>query len=348
MRYICSTLLAACLLCGCATERPTETSAPPITTAPRISTSPPITSARPMQPESIGLFLETEARKGPYGAPFTTMCNVNLRTLHNTSIPIWKFPRVMFYAEQNGEFFALRRIETHSGGISRPYSLAGLSVTLPRPPRSGHWRIFAIQEHSELVYSRHRESQPEKFPLVHVEDQNEARGGMWTTPIVSNSIVVEFAELDDGKVRSAERVIQSLIDAGQYDSDFREPSDDPVMQSVREDEPEQGDATLFDADAFLRAQMLNRWSSPERRKWKIEHRPIDGMEGAESWHVQGTQFWVRIHPEVYLLSELNRDSVYELDAIALNQNYSVIDFYLYTYPRELERVRGDSAAESQE
>ena len=100
MKQIITALLVACAMCGCATKGTR------------------LTSAAPMRPESIGLFLETEPRKGPYGAPFTVLCNVNLRTLHNTSIPVWKFPKTVFYAEQDGEFFALRRIETHSGGQS--------------------------------------------------------------------------------------------------------------------------------------------------------------------------------------------------------------------------------------
>jgi hypothetical protein len=182
-----------------------------------------------MPAESIGLFLETEARKGPHDAPFTVLCNVNLHTLNNTSIPVWIFPRTVFYAEQDGEFFALRRIEADSGGISKPYGQTGLSVTLPRPPRPGHWRIFAIQQHSVNVYARHLESNRAKTPLVFAEEQTETRDGMWTKPVISNSIFIDFAELDKGQMRSAESVIQDLITAEQYDPDFRAPKSDPTQ-----------------------------------------------------------------------------------------------------------------------
>ncbi len=186
-------------------------------------------AASPMPHESIGLFLEAESRIGPFGAPFSVLCNVNLRTLHNISIPIWKFPKITFYAEQDGEFFALRRVETH-GGISAPYCLTGISVSLPRPPRPGGWRIFAIQEHSELLYKRHLQSHSEKIPLVFAEDQTKSYDGMWTATLVSNSIFIEFAVLDEGQMLSANSIIQGLIEAEQYDSDFREPKDDPTRQ----------------------------------------------------------------------------------------------------------------------
>ena len=93
---------------------------------------------------------------------------------------------------------------------------------------------------------------------------------------------------------------------------------------------------MTDATKRLQAQMLDRWSSPERRTWRIVYRSIDGMEGEENWHIEGTQYWVRIYPEVYHLEELNKESVYEIDAIALNQNYGVIDFYIYQFPREIQ------------
>ena len=213
MKQTIAALFLACILCGCATKGTRLTSAPP------------------MPAESIGLFLEIKPRKGPNSAPFTVLCNVYLRTLHNTSAQVWKFPRTNFYAEKDGEFFALRRVETHSGGISKPYSISGLSVTLPRPPESGKWRIFATQEHSETVYSRHLKSHPEKTPLVFAGDQDESTNGMWTKPLVSNSITVEFSEIDDEQMKTANRIIQGLIEAEQYDPDFKKPKKDPTRRS---------------------------------------------------------------------------------------------------------------------
>ena len=190
-----------------------------------------ILPAPPLPSESIGLYLEAEPRKGPMGAPYTVLCNVCLHNLNNTSIPIWKFPRTIFYAEQGGQFYALRLIEEHSGGISSPYSMSGLSVTLPRPPRAGRWNIFAVQEHSDIVYQSHLRDHTPKFPMVDVEDQDQKHGGMWTKPLFSNAITVEFAEIDQDELKSAESVIRSMAEAGQYKPEFGEPTDDPTKGS---------------------------------------------------------------------------------------------------------------------
>ena len=82
--------------------------------------------------------------------------------------------------------------------------------------------------------------------------------------------------------------------------------------------------------------MLDRWVSPERQTWRIDYRSISGLVGEESWHIEGTQYWVRLYPEVYSLEELDKESVYEIDAVALNQNYGVIDFYIYQFPEEIQ------------
>ena len=34
---------------------------------------------------------------------------------------------------------------------------------------------------------------------------------------------------------------------------------------------------------------------------------------------------------------MDTTSVYELDTVALNQNYGVIDFYLYNFPKKVPR-----------
>lgn len=186
--------------------------------------------APPLPSESIGLYLETEARKGLMGAPYTSLCNVNLNILNNTSIPIWRFPKTTFYGEQGGQFYALRMIEQHSGGISSPYSMHGMSVTVPRPPRAGKWNIFAVQEHSEIIYQNHLKEHTPKFPLKDVENQDKKYTRMWTEPLVSNAITIEFAELGQDELKSAERVIQGLVEAGQYKPGFSEPTDDPTKR----------------------------------------------------------------------------------------------------------------------
>jgi hypothetical protein len=187
-----------------------------------------LVSAPPMPRESLGLYLETEARTGKMEAPCTVLCNVILHPLNNSAIPVWMFPKVTFYAEQDGEFYPLRVIEVHSGGIWAPHSMSGSSVTLPRPPRPGRWNIFAIQEHSEKVYRSHRRTNPEKIPLVCVEDQDESHRGMWTNSLVSNVMTIEFAEIGPAEKKEAEAVVVSLVKAGQYKTDFKEPRSDPT------------------------------------------------------------------------------------------------------------------------
>jgi hypothetical protein len=91
--------------------------------------------------------------------------------------------------------------------------------------------------------------------------------------------------------------------------------------------------TVADADAFLRLQMDARWAKPERRKWRIDYRPIKAMESRSSWHIEGTHWWVRLFPNHHKLDELDRTKVYEIDAVALDQAYGTINFYVYHRPQ---------------
>jgi len=102
--------------------------------------------------------------------------------------------------------------------------------------------------------------------------------------------------------------------------------------------PSRSFAAAGEQDAALREQMEARWSAPVRRPWRIEYREIEGLPGRSSWHVQGSSFWVALHPGEYgLLDKLDRAVVYELDAVALDQHYGVIQFYLYSYAPVLAR-----------
>jgi hypothetical protein len=92
---------------------------------------------------------------------------------------------------------------------------------------------------------------------------------------------------------------------------------------------------LSDPDAYIRRQIPSRWMRPERHVFLIDYRPIKGMENRSSWHVKGTRWWVRIYPEVYKLDDLDKSKVYEIDAVALDQNYGVIDFYLHSGPKAM-------------
>lgn len=91
-----------------------------------------------------------------------------------------------------------------------------------------------------------------------------------------------------------------------------------------------------DVDAYLREKMLGKWSSVERRPWRIDYRPIAGLEGRSAWHIEGTAWWVRLYPHTSDLDELDKTRIYEIDAVAVNQNYGTIDFYVYDFPRKVE------------
>lgn len=82
-------------------------------------------------------------------------------------------------------------------------------------------------------------------------------------------------------------------------------------------------------DATIVKQMRERWQTPERLRWRIAYHPIKGMTGSSSWHIKGTHWWARVHPEWVKLDEFDKSKEYELDAVALDQNYGVIDFYVY-------------------
>lgn len=84
-----------------------------------------------------------------------------------------------------------------------------------------------------------------------------------------------------------------------------------------------------DQDAAIQAQMRDRWKSPQRQLWRIQYHPIKGSEGRSAWHIAGTHWWVRVHPDWIKLDDFDKTAVYELDAVALDQNYGVIDFYVY-------------------
>lgn len=88
-----------------------------------------------------------------------------------------------------------------------------------------------------------------------------------------------------------------------------------------------------DPDGTIRAQMVARWKKPERLRWRIAYHPIDGMSDRSSWHIEGTHWWVRVNPAWVKLDEFDKTVAYELDAVALDQNYGVIDFYVYEHKK---------------
>ena len=92
-------------------------------------------------------------------------------------------------------------------------------------------------------------------------------------------------------------------------------------------------AVVDDPAATIEANMKAQWSTPQRKKWRIDYRPITGMTSRSSWHIAGTHWWVRLYPDYYKLDDLDKQSTYEIDAVALNQNYGVIDFYIYGRPQ---------------
>lgn len=84
-----------------------------------------------------------------------------------------------------------------------------------------------------------------------------------------------------------------------------------------------------DPDATIQAQMRGRWTTPQRQLWRIAYHPIKGLTAHSAWHIEGTHWRVRVSPGWIKLDEFDKASVYELDAVALDQNYGVIDFYVF-------------------
>src|SRR5690349_18258945 len=94
-----------------------------------------------------------------------------------------------------------------------------------------------------------------------------------------------------------------------------------IVSRVSADEP--NIPAVRDADAAIQAQIREKWKSPQRQLWRIIYHPIKGMQNQSAWHIEGTHWWVRIHPESYKLDEFDKTAVYEIDAVALNQNFGV-------------------------
>jgi hypothetical protein len=87
--------------------------------------------------------------------------------------------------------------------------------------------------------------------------------------------------------------------------------------------------TGAEADAWLRAQMNARWPAPERRLWRIAWHEIKGLPGQAAWHIDGTIWRARLHPEAFRDVNLDRNLAYDVEAVALEQNYGVIELYCY-------------------
>ena len=98
-----------------------------------------------------------------------------------------------------------------------------------------------------------------------------------------------------------------------------------------------------EADAVINRYLKERFAQPERRKWRIEYRKVYGLadESEYKWYVAGTNWWVRGYPEIFsfdseaTMGSVDRKAVHEIDAVALGQNYGVIDFYIFEYPKKI-------------
>ncbi|MBA4017746.1 MAG: hypothetical protein C0483_11280 [Pirellula sp.] len=79
--------------------------------------------------------------------------------------------------------------------------------------------------------------------------------------------------------------------------------------------------------------MREHWKRPERRLWRIVYHPIAGMTSRSAWHIEGTHWRVRTYPDWVKLEEFDKSAGYEINAVALAQNYGVIDFYVYRHQK---------------
>lgn len=101
---------------------------------------------------------------------------------------------------------------------------------------------------------------------------------------------------------------------------------------LRAAEPEATPA-VKNPDETIRAGIRDGWRKPERLKWRIAYHPIKGMTSMSSWHIKGTLWRVRLNPDCVKLDEFDKTATYELDAVALDQNYGTIDFYVYEHKK---------------
>ncbi len=75
-----------------------------------------------------------------------------------------------------------------------------------------------------------------------------------------------------------------------------------------------------------------------RRKPAIFDLPIGWQEnrspgGESAWHILGTIWRVRLHPEAHGLERLDKESQFEVHGLVLDQNYGVIDVWVYELKR---------------
>lgn len=118
-----------------------------------------------------------------------------------------------------------------------------------------------------------------------------------------------------------------------------------VAQEDASRRPDRGDRPVplvEDPAKAIDRYLEDGWVSPERRRWRIEYRPIDGMSSHSEWHLEGTHWWVRLYPEEempehYRLASFDKTAVYEIDGVALHQAYGTIKFWVYGRPKKLTR-----------
>jgi hypothetical protein len=140
--------------------------------------------------------LSLEPRYGAYDRPHEDNCNVKMYIFNNTKWPLWIYPKYSFYAENltSRKVSLLRVVEEHEGGITAPYQGSGISVSLPAPPTPGIYKIYAVLEHSEIVFENYLKTHGNKIPMsikgrIVSEEYGQA---MWRGNRITNAITVEF------------------------------------------------------------------------------------------------------------------------------------------------------------
>ena len=134
--------------------------------------------AEPMEPQTVGLYLEIERWNNSESLSFEETWNVKLHFLNNSNLKLWTQGKIVFYAERDGTFYPLRVVDPRGWG-GRAYSWMSQSVSLPRPPKPGKYRVFAV--------------------LFHSNDPVGNEQQLWNKNIVSNSIFVDFQDNTLGK-----------------------------------------------------------------------------------------------------------------------------------------------------
>ena len=91
-----------------------------------------------------------------------------------------------------------------------------------------------------------------------------------------------------------------------------------------------------DYDSLLRQDLHDILDSSFKRVWEIEYKEISPPASSKAWFVKGTNWRVTLYPLVYRMDELDQSKIYQIEAVALEQCYGLVHFYVYGIPKAID------------